>query len=153
MNSKIKYGIATAAVWILFLVCLFTLAGRVRNITYINDATDAVGFVIFGVVTTIVMFASGYHVRKKYLTELDFYLAEHPEISPNKLQSAFRTYFFLKRTRLFALLFATAIPWYILSPNNKDAFEMRDYLTLASFAILALVCVGLHFYGKKRYAQ
>ena len=117
------------------------------------DATDAVGFVIFGVVTTIVMFASGYHVRKKYLTELDFYLAEHPEISPNKLQSAFRTYFFLKRTRLFALLFATAIPWYILSPNNKDAFEMRDYLTLGSFAILALVCVGLHFYGKKRYAQ
>lgn len=95
----------------------------------------------------------GSKMRVKYIEELDFYREENQSIPDAIIVGEFRKYFLFNRSRMFAILFATAIPWYLLSPLRGAYYTTKDYIILSVFALLTLIATFYYFWGVKRYKK
>ena len=152
MKTKQTYGLITALAWVLGTSLLLVAATPYRTTPLIEGPADQVGLLLFMVVTALVWYGIGYHLRAKYLQELAYYQLQHPELSPKLLRKEFLHYFIYKRSKLLALLALTAIPWYIISPL-RGPYTLKDYILLSLFATLALIFGIWHFRGKRKYAE
>lgn len=152
MNSKVKYGIITSIIWLLFQTLLFFIGTNYRTSPLISSNVDIVGLILFTIITTIVWFWIGYRVRSKYIEELSLYQKEYIEIDNKCLKKEFTKYFLFKRTRLMGLIFMTAIPWYILSPL-RETYQIKDFVILIIFFCLTIISFYFYFKGKKIYKK
>lgn len=152
MNDKIRYGIITLVAWNLLVLLMAMLAASIRGVEYsyfFEDGTGGVGISIFIVIWSLIWFGIGYHTRKKYVEEKNYYLKEAATlIDEAQYNKEFIAYYVSKHAKVLSIVFLTAIPWYMLGYVN-GSFTVRDYLIMGAFALLTLISFGIYKLLKK----
>lgn len=146
MSNYVKYGLIALIAWNIVLVLMAILAAFVRNIDYayfFDDGMGGWGIGLFIVLWSLIWFAIGYHSRKKYVQEKAFYREQASLMEDAQYNKEFTAYYVSKHIRMLAIIFITAIPWYILGYVN-GSFAQRDFIIMGSLAALSAISFGIY---------
>lgn len=150
MCGYIKYGVITSVVWNVLLVLMAMLAASIRDVEYsyfFDDGTGGFGISVLIVIWSLIWFGIGYHSRKKYVEERTFYM-KATSLDKAQFNKEFISYYVSKHAKMLAIVFITAVPWYVLGYVN-GSFSMRDFIIIGVLIILAVASFGTYKLLKK----
>ena len=112
-----KYGFTTMIGWNILLVILVFIGSMSKHVSpnYIfDDGTGGIGMTIFLLLWSLIWYGIGYKSRKDYVLTRNMYREQVPSLEQNLFDNAFRSYYIAKQAKLLSIVFATAIPWYMI---------------------------------------
>ena len=124
-NDFNKYGLITMIGWNILLIVLILIVSTIKGFpfTYIfDDGTGGIGMSIFLLIWSFIWYGIGYKSRKDYVLTRNMYREQVPSLEQNQFDNAFRSYYIAKQAKLLSLVFATAIPWYMISCIYRNLY-------------------------------
>lgn len=133
-----KYGFMTMIGWNILLVILVFIGSVSKHISpnYIfDDGTGGIGMTIFLLLWSLIWYGIGYKSRKDYVLTRNMYREQ------NQFDNAFRSNYITKQAKLLSIVFATAIPWYMIGyvdfpMTTKDIFIITILAIVSVFSFL-----------------
>ena len=143
-NDFNKYGLATMTGWNILLIVLILIVSTIKGFpfTYIfDDGTGGIGMTIFLLLWSLIWYGIGYKSRKDYVLTRNMYREQVPSLEQNQSGNAFRSYYIAKQAKLLSIVFATAIPWYMIGyvdfpMTTKDIFIITILAIVSVFSFL-----------------
>ena len=149
VNDLNRYGLATMIGWNILLVVLILIVSTVKGVSmfYIfNDGTGGVGMSIFLLIWSLIWYGIGYKSRKDFITTRSMYREQVPLLELKQFNKAYRNYYIGKQTKLLSIVFATAIPWYVIGYIRLPI----SHTNIIILAILAIISVSCFCISKKK---
>ncbi|MDO4164565.1 MAG: hypothetical protein Q4D56_09295 [Bacteroides sp.] len=146
MKSHIKYGIATFVGWNIALLLGLIIRSRMKGVSisyFFDDGTGGVAISIFLVAWSLIWFGIGCHARKSFLAKKNMYAEMFPTLDKKSLEEAFRRHYFSKQAKMFTIVFATAIPWYVIGYVEKP-LAYKDFIVIGPLMALSILCFFLY---------
>lgn len=144
-NDFNKYGLATMIGWNILLVILVMMVSTVKGISFsyiFDDGTGGVGMSIF----LLIWYGIGYKSRKDFVTTRNMYREQVPLLEHEQFNKAYRDHYIGKQTKLLSIVFATAIPWYVIGYVRLPI----SHTNIIIMAILAIISVSCFYISKKK---
>ena len=142
VNDLNRYGLATMIGWNILLVVLILIVSTVKGVSmfYIfNDGTGGVGMSIFLLIWSLIWYGIGYKSRKDFITTRSMYREQVPLLELKQFNKAYRNYYIGKQAKLLSIVFATAIPWYIIG-HVDFPMTTKDIIIVAILAVISTSC-------------
>ena len=144
-NDFNKYGLTTMIGWNILLIVLILIVSTIKGFpfTYIfDDDTGGIGMSIFLLIWSFIWYGIGYKSRKDYVLTRNMYREQVPSLEQNQFDNAFRSYYIAKQAKLLSLVFATAIPWYMIGYVDFP-MTTKDVIIVAILAVISASCFYL----------
>ena len=128
--------------WNVLLVVLILIVSTVKGVSmfYIfNDGTGGVGMSIFLLIWSLIWYGIGYKSRKDFITTRSMYREQVPLLELKQFNKAYRNYYIGKQAKLLSIVFATAIPWYIIG-HVDFPMTTKDVIIVAILAVISVSC-------------
>ena len=141
-NDFNKYGLTTMIGWNILLIVLILIVSTIKGFpfTYIfDDGTGGIGMTIFLLLWSLIWYGIGYKSRKDYVLTRNMYREQVPSLEQNQFDNAFRSCYIAKQAKLLSLVFATAIPWYMIGYVDFP-MTTKDILIITILAIVSVSC-------------
>ena len=141
-NDFNRYGLATMIGWNILLVVLVLIVSSVKgfSISYIfDDGTGGVGMSIFLLIWSLIWYGIGYKSRKDFVTTRNMYKEQVPLLEHEQFNKAYRDHYIGKQAKLLSIVFATAIPWYVIG-YVKFPINHTDIVIMAILVIISVSC-------------
>lgn len=141
-NDFNKYGLTTMIGWNMLLIILILIVSTIKGFpfTYIfDDGTGGIGMSIFLLVWSLIWYGIGYKSRKDFVIARNMYREQVPLLEYEQFNKAYRDYYIGKQTRLLSILFATAIPWYVIGYVSLPITN-KDIIIIALMAVISVLC-------------
>ena len=141
-NDFNRYGLATMIGWNILLVILVMMVSTVKGISlsYIfDDGTGGVGMSIFLLIWSLIWYGIGYKSRKDFVTTRNVYREQVPLLEHEQFNKAYRDHYIGKQAKLLSIVFATAIPWYMIG-YVRLPISHTDIIIIAILAIISVSC-------------
>ena len=141
-NDFNKYGLTTMIGWNILLIVLILIVSTIKGFpfTYIfDDGTGGIGMSIFLLIWSIIWYGIGYKSRKDFVITKNMYREHVPLLEYEQFDKAYRDYYIGKQTRLLFIVFATAIPWYVIGYVSLP-ISHTDIIIMAILAIISISC-------------
>ena len=148
-NDFNRYGLVTMIGWNILLVILVLIVSTVKGISvsYIfDDGTGGAGMSIFLLIWSLIWYGIGYKSRKDFVTTRDMYREQVPLLEHEQFNKAYRDHYIGKQARLLSIVFATAIPWYMIGYVRLPV----SHTDIIIMAILAIISVSCFYISKKK---
>ena len=148
-NDFNKYGMVTMIGWNILLGVLVLIVSSVKGISvsYIfDDGTGGAGMSIFLLIWSLIWYGIGYKSRKDFVTTRDMYREQVPLLEHEQFNKAYRDHYIGKQARLLSIVFATAIPWYMIGYVRLPV----SHTDIIIMAILAIISVSCFYISKKK---
>ena len=145
LNNFHKYGWITMIAWNLLLVILMLIVSTIRKVpfTYIfDDGMSGVGISLFLLLWSIIWYGIGYKSRKDFVLTRNIYREQVPLLEQAQFDKAYRNYYIAKQAKLLSIVFATAVPWYIIGYVNFP-MTTKDVIIVAILAFISASCFYL----------
>ena len=116
-NDFNRYGLAAMVGWNILLVVLVLIMSTVKGISFsyiFDDGTGGVGMSIFLLIWSLIWYGIGYKSRKDFVTTKNMYREQVPLLEHEQFNKAYRNHYIGKQAKLLSIVFATAIPWYVI---------------------------------------
>lgn len=142
LNNFHKYGWITMIAWNLLLVILMLIVSTIRKVpfTYIfDDGMSGVGISLFLLLWSIIWYGIGYKSRKDFVLTRNIYREQVPLLEQAQFDKAYRNYYIAKQAKLLTIVFATAIPWYIIGYVDFP-MTTKDIVIVAVLAVISASC-------------
>ena len=142
LNNFHKYGWITMIAWNLLLVILMLIVSTIRKVpfTYIfDDGMSGVGISLFLLLWSIIWYSIGYKSRKDFVLTRNIYREQVPLLEQAQFDKAYRNYYIAKQAKLLSIVFATAIPWYIIGYVDFP-MTTKDIVIVAVLAVISASC-------------
>ena len=137
-----KYGFMTMIGWNILLVILVFIGSMSKNVSpnYIfDDGTGGIGMTIFLLLWSLIWYGIGYKSRKDYVLTRNMYREQVPSLEQNLFDNAFRSYYIAKQAKLLSIVFATAIPWYMIGYVDFP-MTTKDILIVTLLVVVSVSC-------------
>lgn len=141
-NDFNRYGLATMIGWNVLLVVLILIVSTVKGVSmfYIfNDGTGGVGMSIFLLIWSLIWYGIGYKSRKDFVLTRNMYKEQVPLLEQTQFNKAYRSYYIGKQAKLLSIVFATAVPWYIIGYVDFP-MTTKDIIIVAILAVISASC-------------
>ena len=141
-NDFNRYGLATMIGWNILLGVLVLIVSSVKGISvsYIfDDGTGGAGMSIFLLIWSLIWYGIGYKSRKDFVTTRNMYREQVPLLEHEQFNKAYRDHYIGKQTKLLSIVFATAIPWYMIG-YVRLPISHNDIIIMAILAIISISC-------------
>ena len=148
-NDFNKYGMVTMIGWNILLVILILIVSTVKSVSFsyfFDDGTGGVGMSIFLLIWSLIWYGIGYKSRKDFVTTRDMYREQVPLLEHEQFNKAYRDHYIGKQAKLLSIVFATAIPWYMIG-YVRLPISHNDIIIMA---ILAIISVSCFYISKKK---
>ena len=148
-NDFNKYGLTTMIGWNILLIGLILIVSIIKGFpfTYIfDDGTGGIGMSIFLLIWSLSWYGIGYKSRKDFVTTRNMYREQVPLLEHEQFNKAYRDHYIGKQAKLLSIVFATAIPWYMIGYVRLPI----SHTDIAIIAILAIISVSCFFISKKK---
>lgn len=142
LNNFHKYGWITMIAWNLLLVILMLIVSTIRKVpfTYIfDDGMSGVGISLFLLLWSIIWYGIGYKSRKDFVLIRNIYREQVPLLEQAQFDKVYRNYYIAKQAKLLSIVFATAIPWYIIGYVDFP-MTTKDIVIVAVLAVISASC-------------
>ena len=137
-----KYGFMTMIGWNILLVILVFIGSVSKHISpnYIfDDGTGGIGMTIFLLLWSLIWYGIGYKSRKDYVIARNMYREQVPLLEYEQFNKAYCDYYIGKQARLLSIVFATAIPWYVIGYVSLP-ITYKDIIVIAIMAVISVLC-------------
>ena len=137
-----KYGFMTMIGWNILLVILVFIGSMSKHVSpnYIfDDGTRGIGMTIFLLLWSLIWYGIGYKSRKDYVLTRNMYREQVPSLEQNLFDNAFRFYYIAKQAKLLSIVFATAIPWYMIGYVDIP-MTTKDILIVTILVVVSVSC-------------
>jgi len=104
-----------------------------------DDGTGGVGMSIFLLIWSLIWYGIGYKLRKDFITTRSMYREQVPLLELKQFNKAYRNYYIGKQAKLLSIVFATAIPWYIIE-HVDFPMTTKDIIIVAILAVISTSC-------------
>ena len=144
-NDFNKYGLVTMIGWNILLVVLILIVSTIKGVSmfYIfDDGTGGVGMSIFLLIWSLIWYGIGYKLRKDFITTRSMYREQVPLLELKQFNKAYRNYYIGKQAKLLSIVFATAIPWYMIGYVDFP-MTTKDIIIVAILAVISASCFYL----------
>ena len=141
-NDFNKYGLVTMIGWNILLVVLILIVSTIKGVSmfYIfDDGTGGVGMSIFLLIWSLIWYGIGYKLRKDFITTRSMYREQVPLLEYEQFNKAYRDYYIGKQAKLLSIVFATAVPWYMIGYVDFP-MTTKDIIIVAILAVIAVSC-------------
>lgn len=128
--------------WNLLLVILMLIVSTIRKVpfTYIfDDGMSGVGISLFLLLWSIIWYGIGYKSRKDFVLIRNIYREQVPLLEQAQFDKVYRNYYIAKQAKLLSIVFATAIPWYIIGYVDFP-MTTKDIVIVAVLAVISASC-------------
>ena len=142
VNDLNRYGLATMIGWNILLAVLALIVSNVKGISvsYIfDDGTGGVGMSIFLLIWSLIWYGIGYKSRKNFITTRNMYREQVPLLEHEQFNKAYRDHYIGKQAKLLSIVFATAIPWYVIGYVRLPVSD-TDIIVMAVLIIISVSC-------------
>ena len=85
----------------------------------------------------------GYHLRKRYLEEREYYRKQAPTLGEEVVEKELKRYCLLRVSKQLAILTIIAVPWYFIV-HVRDAVNMFDICVMSLLFFLSVVFFVVH---------
>lgn len=137
-----KYGFMTMIGWNILLVIFVFIGSMSKHVSpnYIfDDGTGGIGMTIFLLLWSLIWYGIGYKSRKDYVLTRNMYREQVPSLEQNLFDNAFRFYYIAKQAKLLSIVFATAIPWYMIEYVDFP-MTTKDILIVTILVVISVSC-------------
>ena len=144
-NDFNRYGLAAMVGWNILLVVLVLIMSTIKGFPFnyiLDDGTGGIGMTIFLLLWSLIWYGIGYKSRKDYVLTRNMYREQVPSLEQNQFDNAFRSYYIAKQAKLLSLVFATAIPWYMIGYVDFP-MTTKDVIIVAILAVISASCFYL----------
>ena len=144
-NDFNKYGLVTMIGWNILLVVLILIVSTIKGVSmfYIfDDGTGGVGMSIFLLIWSLIWYGIGYKLRKDFITTRSMYREQVPLLEYEQFNKAYRDYYIGKQAKLLSIVFATAVPWYMIGYVDFP-MTTKDVIIVAILAVISASCFYL----------
>ena len=144
-NDSNKYGLAAVVGWNILLVVLVLIMSTVKGISFsyiFDDGTGGVGMSIFLLIWSLIWYGIGYKLRKDFITTRSMYREQVPLLELKQFNKTYRGYYIGKQAKLLSIVFATAIPWYMIGYVDFP-MTTKDVIIVAILAVISASCFCL----------
>lgn len=144
-NDFNRYGLAAMVGWNILLVVLVLIMSTVKGISFsyiFDDGTGGVGMSIFLLIWSLIWYGIGYKSRKDFVTTKNMYREQVPLLEHEQFNKAYRNHYIGKQAKLLSIVFATAIPWYMIG-NVDFPMTTKDVIIVAILAVISASCFYL----------
>ncbi|MBQ8441759.1 MAG: hypothetical protein IJX29_00195 [Bacteroides sp.] len=141
-NDFNKYGLTTMIGWNMLLIVLILIVSTIKGFpfTYIfDDGTGGIGMSIFLLIWSLIWYGIGYKSRKDFVIARNMYREQVPLLEYERFNKAYRDYYIGKQARLLSIVFATAIPWYVIGYVSLPITN-KDIIIIAIMAVISILC-------------
>ena len=141
-NDFNRYGLAAMVGWNILLVVLVLIMSTVKGISFsyiFDDGTGGVGMSIFLLIWSLIWYGIGYKSRKNFVTTKNMYREQVPLLEHEQFNKAYRNHYIGKQAKLLSIVFATAIPWYVIG-YVRLPISHTDIIIMAILAIISVSC-------------
>ena len=148
-NDFNKYGMVTMIGWNILLVILILIVSTVKSVSFsyfFDDGTGGAGMSIFLLIWSLIWYGIGYKSRKDFVTTRDMYREQVPLLEHEQFNKAYRDHYIGKQAKLLSIVFATAIPWYVIGYVRLPI----NHSNIVIMAILAIISVSCFCISKKK---
>ena len=128
--------------WNILLIVLILIVSTIKGFpfTYIfDDGTGGIGMTIFLLLWSLIWYGIGYKSRKDYVIARNMYREQVPLLEYEQFNKAYRDYYIGKQARLLSIIFATAIPWYVIGYVSLP-ITYKDIIVIAIMAVISVLC-------------
>ena len=140
-----KYGFMTMIGWNILLVIFVFIGSMSKHVSpnYIfDDGTGGIGMTIFLLLWSLIWYGIGYKSRKDYVIARNMYREQVPLLEYEQFNKAYCDYYIGKQARLLSIVFATAVPWYIIGYVDFP-MTTKDVIIVAILAVISASCFYL----------
>ena len=144
-NDFNRYGLAAMVGWNILLVVLVLIMSTVKGISFsyiFDDGTGGIGMSIFLLIWSLIWYGIGYKSRKDFVTTKNMYREQVPLLELKQFNKAYRNHYIGKQAKLLSIVFATAIPWYMIG-NVDFPMTTKDVIIVAILAVISASCFYL----------
>ena len=144
-NDFNRYGLAAMVGWNILLVVLVLIMSTIKGFPFnyiLDDGTGGIGMTIFLLLWSLIWYGIGYKSRKDYVLTRNMYREQVPSLEQNQFDNAFRSYYITKQAKLLSIVFATAIPWYMIGYVDFP-MTTKDVIIVAILAFISVSCFYL----------
>ena len=148
-NDFNRYGLAPMIGWNILLGVLVLIVSTVKGISFsyiFDDGTGGAGMSIFLLIWSLIWYGIGYKSRKDFVTTRDMYREQVPLLEHEQFNKAYRDHYIGKQAKLLSIVFATAIPWYMIGYVRLPV----SHTDIIIMAILAIISVSFFYISKKK---
>ena len=140
-----KYGFMTMIGWNILLVIFVFIGSMSKHVSpnYIfDDGTGGIGMTIFLLLWSLIWYGIGYKSRKDYVIARNMYREQLPLLEYEQFNKAYRDYYIGKQAKLLSIVFATAVPWYMIGYVDFP-MTTKDVIIVAILAVISASCFYL----------
>ena len=137
-----KYGFMTMIGWNILLVIFVFIGSMSKHVSpnsIFVDGTGGIGMTIFLLLWSLIWYGIGYKSRKDYVLTRNMYREQVPSLEQNLFDNAFRFYYIAKQAKLLSIVFATAIPWYMIGYVDFP-MTTKDILIVTILVVISVSC-------------
>ncbi|RRD88608.1 hypothetical protein EII33_11915 [Bacteroides heparinolyticus] len=132
-------------VWNLFIVLLAIIGASINNRSYasfFDDGMNGIGISLFLVAWSLIWFGIGYYFRKDFILKKNYYKEQAKSLGDNDFEKEFKSYYVAKYAKMFTIVFASAIPWYVIG-YVRESLALRDFMIILPLMFLSAGCYWL----------
>ena len=144
-NDFNKYGLITMIGWNILLIVLILIVSTIKGFPFnyiLDDGTGGIGMTIFLLLWSLIWYGIGYKSRKDYVIARNMYREQVPLLEYEQFNKAYRDYYIGKQAKLLSIVFATAIPWYMIGYVDFP-MTTKDVIIVAILAVISASCFYL----------
>ena len=141
-NDFNKYGLITMIGWNILLIVLILIVSTIKGFPFnyiLDEGTGGIGMTIFLLLWSLIWYGIGYKSRKDYVIARNMYREQVPLLEYEQFNKAYRDYYIGKQARLLSIVFATAIPWYVIGYVSLP-ITYKDIIVIAIMAVISVLC-------------
>mgnify|MGYP003548465506 FL=1 len=128
--------------WNILLIVLILIVSTIKGFPFnyiFDDGTGGIGMTIFLLLWSLIWYGIGYKSRKDYVIARNMYREQVPLLEYEQFNKAYRDYYIGKQARLLSIVFATAIPWYVIGYVSLP-ITYKDIIVIAIMAVISVLC-------------
>ena len=147
-NDFNKYGLITMIGWNILLIVLILIVSTIKGFPFtyiIDDDTGGIGMTVFLLLWSLIWYGIGYKSRKDYVIARNMYREQVPLLEYERFNKAYRDYYIGKQARLLSIVFATAIPWYVIGYVSFPITN-KDIIIIAIMVVISVLCFCISKY-------
>lgn len=141
-NDFNKYGLITMIGWNILLIVLILIVSTIKGFPFayiFDDGTGGIGMTIFLLLWSFIWYGIGYKSRKDFVIARNMYREQVPLLEYEQFNKTYRDYYKGKQARLLSIVFATAIPWYVIGYVSLPITN-KDIIIIAVMAVISVLC-------------
>ena len=128
--------------WNILLIVLILIVSTIKGFPFnyiFDDGTGGIGMTIFLLLWSLIWYGIGYKSRKDYVIARNMYREQVPLLEYEQFNKAYCDYYIGKQARLLSIVFATAIPWYVIGYVSLP-ITYKDIIVIAIMAVISVLC-------------